>query len=201
VALLVGAYFLLYAPALEARTAAIDGAEEVEAANVEARAELAQLAKDQENLEETKLKLAEAQARFPTSWELEEFTDYLRTTAAATGASMTDIGTTSPVQVTIAQPLPLGPDGYQPPTVPQPPAGLYQFRFSITFVGVWSQTQAFLEALQDDDARMFLVVAVSATPDGAPGGVDVAARYEVGGYTYAVVPADKIPTTTEGEAQ
>jgi hypothetical protein len=96
--------------------------------------------------------------------------------------------------------LPEGPDGYQPPVISQPPEGLYQFRFSIRFVGDWSQTQSFLKSLQGETARMFLVTDVTAQPDGGPGVITAAAQYEVQGYTYALVPADRVSKSSKVEA-
>ncbi|MDR1188350.1 MAG: hypothetical protein LBK95_13000 [Bifidobacteriaceae bacterium] len=199
VVLAIGAYYLLYAPTLDARAEADSAAEEAETANQAAETELKNLAEQAKHLDESKAQLETKRAQFPTNLELASFTAYLSDLVTGTEATLVNLSHDSPAEVTMAQPLPPGPGGEKPPVVPQPPPGLYQYRFNISINGRLDQTQAFLRALQEDDARMFLVTSVSlvASDGSSTSGDDETAQYTIQGYTYALVPADEIPTQVQ----
>ncbi|MDR1633494.1 MAG: hypothetical protein LBS27_00910 [Bifidobacteriaceae bacterium] len=194
-ALGVGAYFLLYAPTLDARSEAIRKAEEVEKANAATQKELTQLAADSKRLEEMKAELAIKRDQFPTSLELAEFTDDLIALAEQSQAVVDSVTRQAPAEVLIAQPLPEGPGGQTAPTIPQPPPGLYQYQFTIEIQGMLAQTQEFLRLLQADEGRMFLVTGVQMTGEGPTtvDGITTATEYSITGFTYALVPANQIP--------
>ncbi|MDR2567389.1 MAG: DUF2730 domain-containing protein [Bifidobacteriaceae bacterium] len=201
-ALAVGTYFLLYAPALEARSEAITKAEDAESENEQAQAELNKLAEDAKHLDEKKAELEAKRSQFPTDLELAEFTDDLWNLAQESGATVKSVASDMPVAVTVAAPLPKGPDSQEAPVVPQPPANLYQYKFTIEIEGVLEQTQKFLAMLQADEGRLFSVTDVQMTGDSETAdanGLTNVAEYTIIGYTYALVPADKIPdSSTEG---
>jgi hypothetical protein len=97
----------------------------------------------------------------------------------------------------MAQPLPDGPGGEKAPTIPQPPAGLYQYGFRIKIKGVLSQTQDFLTRIQEGE-RMFLVTSVQLEPDSDVGFGELTdvAEYTIDGYTYALIPPEQIPPSS-----
>ncbi|MDR2253349.1 MAG: hypothetical protein LBD97_05735 [Bifidobacteriaceae bacterium] len=197
-ALGIGCYFLVYVPVLDERSAALAAAEEAENANLAAEQELAELAKESEQLEQMKVELEAARDQFPTSLELADFTEYLWQLAEESKADVLSVHRQSPVKLTVAQPLPEGPGGQAAPTVPQPPDRFYQYLFTIKIKGVFTQTQAFLDLLQRDGARMFLVTGVQMTPGSSeiqPDATTVA-EYTIQGYTYALVPENQIPATS-----
>jgi hypothetical protein len=201
VAVAVGAYYLLYSPMLTERSADIDAAVAVEAQNDKAREELSALKAEQAKIEERKAQLEEALAKFPSSQELTQFTRYLADVAENTGAHVASISAADPVEITVAQQFPAGPDGSAAPVVPPAPQGLYRFGFTITLEGTWQQTRDYLEALQREGSRMFLVygVAMSMLGPEPVASLDGLAQYTVRGYTYALLDPDKISTTSNGE--
>ncbi|MDR2380882.1 MAG: hypothetical protein LBE08_06880 [Bifidobacteriaceae bacterium] len=199
VALGVGAYLLAYAPLIEEKQAADSRAEAVEAENEAARRELKDLAAQQEQLPAKIEALAQAQAQFPTSIELARFTLMLSSLIEQSQATIVRVQLQDPEQMMIAQALPTGPGDYAPPVVAQPPSNFYQYQFTVQVQGTWPQAQDFLELLQREGTRMSLVTEVDArTPDMVPTDTESGVfDFSIKGYTYALVPADQVPTKAD----
>jgi hypothetical protein len=207
VALAIGAYFLAYSPVLAARAEAKEQAVELSQTNVAERAKLDELRQEAKNLDAMTEELASYTEQFPTGEELAGFTRYLSKLGEQTGAKVVKATRSDPVAVTVANPLPPGPEGYAAPAVPAPPAGLFEYTFTIELMGTWRDTLKYVEALQAKGARMFLVADVSVQAmvteaAGASGltSADDPAKYTVTGRTYALVPADQVPDLGEGGA-
>jgi hypothetical protein len=208
----VGAYFLLYSPLLEDKAAAEEKAMTIEAANAKAAAELATLAEKQKELPELQERLAAVRAKFPGSLELAQFTTYLADLVDLSEARVVSVTPHAPVQLMSAQPLPECPtdaqarvdcEGYPAPTVGQPPPGLYQHQFTIRVRGTWPQAYKYLNLLQSEGARLFLVTKVDASAQSV-GGADAETgvfEFSIEGYTYALAVGETAPTQTEGQTE
>ncbi|MDR1441786.1 MAG: hypothetical protein LBJ02_05265 [Bifidobacteriaceae bacterium] len=207
-AFVAGAYFLLYDPAFAERKQLVEQAEAIEKTNVAAQKELDRLAQDAKRLDEMKEEVAQNRAKFPTGPDISTFTKYLQDLVEASGAKFVGIDHQPAVALTLAQALPPGPGGQAAPTVPQPPEGLYQYSFSIELKGDLAQTQAFVTALQADNARMFLITSISfrvAEPvdpgsdskgsNSSSTGKDTSS-YKIEGFTFALVPKDEVPPSS-----
>jgi hypothetical protein len=199
VALGVGAYFLFYAPLLDARAQAAQEAQTVEEKNSATETELAALAKDAVDLDAKKAQLAESRAQFPAGLDEAEFTRYLTGLLEGSAVTLQDLQVESPTPVGAPMPLPLGPGDYRAPQIGQPPSNMYQFPVTISVKGDMGAAYAFLEALQEDTGRMFMVSSTDVTADDT---VDIGettniADLEIKGYVYALIQPDQNQSTAD----
>ncbi|MDR2253182.1 MAG: hypothetical protein LBD97_04860 [Bifidobacteriaceae bacterium] len=193
IGLLAAAYFLFYAPTLEDRAEALEAAETLRITNDKARAELAALAEQAANMDALRAELAAETARFPTDEQLADFTRYLNALAEAEGVQLTKATRQAPVEISLVNSLPDGPDGFKPPEIPTPPTGLFEHGFELELVGAWDNALGYVERLQAQDARIFLVadLSVQAAADTLSGGLTDASdttKFVVKGRTYSLTP-------------
>ncbi|MDR1393128.1 MAG: hypothetical protein LBJ62_04065 [Bifidobacteriaceae bacterium] len=189
-----GAWFLLYSPLVDDKASADLEADEIEARNDLLDKELRDLRDKRSQLPELEAQLEAIRAEFPTGPELSEFTYYLADLVRQSNAHVQRVRPDQPVQLMTALALPAGPGDYAAPVITEPPPSLYQYHFSIEIIGTWPQALKYLELLQGEDARMFLVTQVSASP---PNNVPTDTvtgvfEYEIQGYTYALVASGQL---------
>lgn len=197
-----GAWFGVVAPTLsdaeEQRRAAADQREHNDMLQIA----LNQLKADAANLETDKANLAALRTRIPTTGDLAELTRQLQSAATATGVTITVLAPGTPTPVVVATPEAPAPadgseedagngdgtdssvasaevdgtadDGSTPPAGASTGIdGLVSIPLSVTTVGTYAQTIAFIEAVQQTMTRLFVVsqlTAVSLEEEGAAGG-------------------------------
>lgn len=185
IALAAGAWFGLIAPTLvdagDQRTAAADQRERNELLEMQ----LARLKADAKNLERYQADLAAIQAKVPSTAGLAELTRQLDSVATSTGVTIVDVSPGTPSAFVVpGEPSPeptatesapsSGSEAATPTAEPTTATtdgtatgtagaadGLFTTPLSVTSVGTYDQTTAFLDALQQLMPRLFVVSQVS----------------------------------------
>lgn len=212
-----GAWFGVVAPTLDdaaqERVAAADQRDRNDLLAIQ----LKQLEADFANLDIYKEELAELRTKVPTTGDLAELTRQLQTMATASGVTLTVEAPGTPAAFVLpqsaAEPEPTVTDDAgstepdaSPDEAPAPAPGpktidgLYTIPLSVTTVGTYPQTVAFLDALQQLMPRLYVVSSLNATSltsAGASGGRppvnDGDLETVVSGYVLTLVDPSAVP--------
>lgn len=196
--LVAGAWLLLFSPRLDSIAESNESRESAENQNSLLRSQINAMAADFERLDELKAELTALRTQFPTAIELPEFTRGLANLVEATGAKVRSVTVGSSQALTTVPELPAAPDGTQPPTLPEPPPGLYAVPITLSVEGTFEQAQAYASELQGQNQRLFLLSRLSWTRADQDG----RATFAINGHTYVLATGvDDAPTqaTTEEE--
>ncbi|KRD45104.1 hypothetical protein ASE38_14025 [Cellulomonas sp. Root930] len=224
--IMAAAWFLAISPTMSAAAEIRDQAEQTVSQNEMLELQLAQLKADFEKLPEYKAELATLQQQIPTDAMLSDYLRQLQQIAAAHAVTLTTI-TPAPAQLVAlaapaaapevtapaegtegeVEPAATDPSAVAAPPVAAGPAGLAAIPFSLTVLGSYDNTNAFLWDLQNATPRLFLVSGVTGTAQkegeenaGKPATVDGDQELVVTGFTYVLPDASAVPPTVDPNA-
>lgn len=180
--ILAAAWFLAVSPTVSAAADLRSQAEQASQQNELLEMQVAQLKADFANLPQYKEQLAAIQTQIPTDAKLADYLRQLDQIAVAHSVTLTSISPSTPAPVVVeAAPVAPAPpadatgaaptDGATtaPAAVPAAaapagaPAGFMSIGFSITALGTYDNTEAFLYDMQRSTPRLFLVTTVVGT--------------------------------------
>jgi len=185
VVILIGAWFMLIAPKRADAASVRDEAAQVEAQNDVLEAKVASLAADFKRLPELKEQLAAYRVGIPTEAQLSQFIKHLAKIADDRSVVIENITPATPQEVALAtstapaaEPTP-SPSATETPAADSSessttsdstaapkalvPQGFTAVPFTITVIGKYADTTAFLSDLQSTKNRLFLVGGVTGT--------------------------------------
>lgn len=186
VLILVAAWFLAVSPTMAAAADLRAQADQAQQQNELLEIQVAKLKADFEKLPEYKAELAAIQTQIPTDAKLADYLRQLDQIAVAHSVTLTAISPSVPTPVVI-EAAPVEAAAVDPATTPPAegaatdpaaapvaaapvgpvaPAGFMSIGFSITALGTFDNTQAFLYDLQRSTPRLFLVTGVTGTSQG-----------------------------------
>ncbi|WP_448060701.1 hypothetical protein [Cellulomonas hominis] len=225
VIVLVGAWFLAVSPTLEAAATAQTQADDGRSRNDLLEIQVAALKEQFTHLDEYKAELATLQVQIPPNAQLAELVRTLQDTAITTGVTLTALSPTTAQEFIAPQaaaPAPAATDDATTtgdgttddgttddttaaaPAAPATTSGFYAIPLSLTSIGTYDQTVAFLSALQTSMSRLVLITAVNAISqedEGASAGRPATSKGDlettVTGYAYVLLDpsaADTEPT-------
>ncbi|WP_421741427.1 hypothetical protein [Cellulomonas sp.] len=210
------AYFLAISPTLTAAQEVRDQAQSTRDQNDLLRLQVAQLAADFKKLPEYKAELADLQLKVPTDARLADYLRALEGIAAARAVTLISVAPGSPeLFVPAAAPAPAAPapaaDGSTPTdeataaadatvapaattaTGTPAPEGMVAIPITLTAIGTYDNTQAFLSDLQNATARLFLVTGLTASSQpeapasgGKPATVPGDQQLDISGFAYVL---------------
>jgi Tfp pilus assembly protein PilO len=175
--ILVAAWFLAINPMLSAAADLRNQTSQVQQRNQVLQTQLTKLKADFAKLPQYKDQLTALRAQIPTDAELSAYLlqiDAIATarsvtvTALAPGAPEAFVGAAPAAAAATAPsptatPAPAGASGTQAGAAGAVPAGFYDIPISMTVVGSYDASQAFLSDLQNATPRLFLVTSVAGT--------------------------------------
>jgi Tfp pilus assembly protein PilO len=210
-------WFLLISPTLATASDSRAQAADQLQRNQLLQQQVAKLAEQFKHLDEYKGNLAALQVQLPTTSDLPGLTRQVQAAATQSGVTMTTLNPTVPEAFVSGAAAPVatgatsasagvaGSSATAPATAtPSAPrlSGFYAVPLSITTVGTYDQTLAFLRAVQSGDQRLILVSGLSATsqkPGGAGNGRPATAlgdlEVTVTGFAYVLNSAATAPAT------
>lgn len=227
--IMAAAWFLAISPTMSAAAEIQEQAEQTVSQNEMLEMQLTQLKADFEKLPEYKAELATLQQQIPTDAMLSDYLRQLQQIATAHAVTLTTI-TPAPAQlVALAAPAAapeatapaegtegtegaVEPAATDPSAVPAPPvaagpAGLAAIPFSLTVLGSYDNTNAFLWDLQNATPRLFLVSGLTGTSQkqgeenaGKPATEDGDQELVVTGFTYVLPDAFAVPAPVDPNA-
>jgi len=184
VILAVAAWFLLVSPNLAEASETRDEAEEAQAFNDVLDLKLTKLKSDFDKLEDYKAQLAEAETHIPASAQLETYLDGLDSIAVQHEVTITSVTAGTPEVFVLPKPAKAptdaateeagaesgestdsaaGDDSTTKDEGPKVPDGLTAVPVSVTVLGSYEHTMAFLDAVHQENPRVFLVSALTGT--------------------------------------
>jgi hypothetical protein len=218
VALSAGAWFLGISPVLDEASAAEQQAQSTRDSNQILQAKINRLAEQFENLDESRAELAALRTQLPTTPELSPY--YRTVDELATARQITLVDITTELGFTVVPPVPPAPPAAPEPTEGEetaaedaegasgtesaaapakpegPPVidGFVAVPLTITVLGTYDNVLGFIDALQNEPDRLFLVTGYSGTaqrPADASGGKPPTVLGDVemiiNGYTYVLL--------------
>lgn len=180
------------------------------------------------HLADYEAQLAALQVQIPATTDLSALNLHLTSLVTTAGLTTTSLAVTTPQAfVPVAEPAAAAPDAAAPPTTdgageaapaaedaaaPAPVAptyaGFYAIPVTLTTVGTYEATLAFLESLQADSSRLFLVGSIAATTQvdqGAGSGKPATSAGDletvVTGFTYVLQDPSAAPPVTDPAAE
>lgn len=223
--LVAASWFLAISPVLASTSEVRDQTAQTEAQNIQLGKQVTQLKADFEKLPEYKAELAALQVKIPTDAMLTDYLRQLDTIAVAHAVTLTSIAPNVPQAVVPATPETPAPEpspsttesttaetdttaaAPKPPAAPAVPAGFTAIQFSITVLGTYDNTQAFLADLQNATPRLFLVSGITGTGQDvadASGGKPATAvgdqELVITGFTYVLPDALGVPAPVDPNA-
>ncbi|GEA88802.1 hypothetical protein [Cellulomonas cellasea] len=222
VAMLAAAWFLLVSPTVATASESREQTESVRAQNDLLELQLAQLEADFAKLPEHKAELAALRVQIPTRAELAAFLRQLDEVAKASGVTVMSVTPSAPTAVVpaVSVAAPVAPATTEPaeggatdpattapaPAGPAPLTGFVQVPVSITVLGGYEPTLAFVDALQRA-SRLFLVTGLRATGQKVAEGGGGRPATELGhvelavdGVMYVLTDPTVLPTPTDPAA-
>lgn len=229
-------WFFVAAPRFEAAAETMLQVENTRSQNELLALKNAQLKSDFAKLEEYKAEVATLQAQMPAEARLADLTREVDRLAEANGVFLLEVTPgpgqvfMPAVPPAVAAPAPEAPpadgtdeelstesetgtiadvaEGAAPaaPSAPTAPEGMVAVPFGVKVVGTYAQTTAFLEALQTQMPRLYLVTKVDATRQteqegtpSRPATADGDLELSVNGFTYVLLDTAVVPPPVEGE--
>lgn len=192
-AVAAGAWFVAISPTLTDAADQRDAASDQRDHNMLLETQIAKLKEEYTHLDEYRAELASIQTKLPATGDLAELTREVQQVASAAGVTVTVDAPGSP-SAFVAPAAPVAATPAPEPSASADPAsatddtgtadtpsaptsnvveGLYQIPLSLTSVGTYDQTVAFLDQLQQAMPRLFVVNGLNATSleaGGAGGG-------------------------------
>ena len=203
------AWFFAIAPQLDEASAAREQAQSERDRNDLLEVQIAKLAADFERIDEFKAERAQLSVGIPATLDQAAFNRELDALSVGTGAFVVEVtsGTSTPVTSTFAVPA-----AGELAGVGAAPAGLYAIPMTVTILGTPEATLTYINSLQQNTSRLFLVSGVALAGQdeaGAAGGKPAIAAGDaeivISGFTYvltddapgAVQPAAPVPVPDE----
>ena len=227
VVIMAAAWFLAISPTMSAAAEIRDQTDQTVAQNELLEMQLTKLKADFEKLPEYKAQLATLQQQIPTDAMLSDYLRQLEQIADAHTVTLTTI-TPAPAQaVAVVAPAAAAPavapaegatDGTATPAATDPnaataatgsgvPAGFAAIPFSLTVLGTYDNTNAFLYDLQNATPRLFLVSGMTATAQkeaeataGKPATAEGDQELVITGFTYVLPDASAVPAAVDPNA-
>ncbi len=224
--IMVATYFLAVAPALATASDTRAEATSTQQSNDLLRLKITKLAADFAKLPEYKAELAAIRVQIPTNADLSGYLRQLDATAVARSVKLTAVGPSraqtvvpavpaaaavpAPVTAPIAEAsaAPAAPTvAAAAPAANAGPVGFAAIPFTMTVVGTYDNTLAFVSDLQNATPRLFLVTALTGTSQpkaDASGGRPATAigdlELVVTGFTYALTDPSAVPAAKDPAA-
>lgn len=225
--IVAAAWFLAISPTMSAASEIRAEAENTRTQNDLYELRVAQLKADFEKLPEYKAELASIQQQVPPDAMLSEYLRQLDAIAVAHSVSLTAVTPSLPLSVVLAVPAVVAPapapteeaaEGTgestgEVPAAPVPapgangPTGFTAIPFSITALGTYDNTLAFLNDLQNSTQRLFLVTGFVGTAQkqqdagsGKPATAVGDQELVITGYTYALPDGLAVPEVVDPAA-
>lgn len=220
VLLAAATYLLLVSPNLTVASERRAEAEDARAFNDVLGLKLTKLKADFEKLDDYKAELAAAETKIPATAQLETYLDGLDTIAVARSVTITAVTAGTPEEFVLAkveEPAPTASEGSESEgsseessgssedatsssgekddeeTGPKIPAGLTAIPVSVTVLGTYENTMAFLDDVHKTSPRVFLVSALTGTSQkesegngGKPATADGDQELVITGYIYVL---------------
>lgn len=174
-----GAWFGVIEPTFAAASDKLKDASDQRDHNDMLEMQIAQLEKEAEHLEDYRSELGDLRTQIPLTSDLSEALQQIEAQAAAAGVTITAHTSGSPTQYTPPAPEPTATPTPEPTETADSSEGsdsssdstqdaaaasdLYQMAFTVTTVGTYDQTVAFVDGLQLQMERLFVVSGLSFT--------------------------------------
>lgn len=222
--IMAAAWFFAVSPMMSAAAEVRSEAEQTREMNEILDLKVEQLKADFARLPEYEAELAGIQLQIPTDAMLADYLRQLDQIAVAHSVALTTVTPSIPQAVVLATPVVTAPEptpaedtegAAESGEVEAPPApvanngppGFTAIPFSLTVVGTYDNTLAFLNSLQTGTQRLFLVTSFTGTAQkqgDAGGGKPATAvgdqELVIAGYTYVLPDALAVPETTDPAA-
>lgn len=225
--IMAAAWFFAVSPMMSAAAEVRSEAEQTREMNEILDLKVEQLKADFAKLPEYEAELAGIQLQIPTGAMLADYLRQLDQIAVAHSVALTTVTPSIPQAVVLATPVVTAPEptpaegtegtegaadsgevaAPPAPVVNTGPAGFTAIPFSLTVIGTYDNTLAFLNSLQTGTQRLFLVTGFTGTAQkqaDAGGGKPATAvgdqELVITGYTYVLPDALAVPETTDPAA-
>ncbi|KQR16194.1 hypothetical protein [Cellulomonas sp. Leaf334] len=225
--IMLAAWFFAVSPTMSAAAEVRSEAEQTREMNEILDLKVDQLKADFAKLPEYQAELAGIQLQIPTDAMLADYLRQLDQIAVAHSVALTTVTPSIPQTVVLAAPVVTAApepaptegtegtegsaDGVEAPPAPAPgaggPTGFTAIPLSLTVIGTYDNTLAFLNSLQNGTQRLFLVTGFTGTAQkegdassGRPATAVGDQELVIAGYTYVLPDALAVPETTDPAA-